>query len=142
MPVPSSVPNDQTQPETVDVVVIGGGIAGICTALELSERGLSVAVCEKGIVDPKDPDSIKKHFDFGGELLIGHLRYGTSGLFNEGSCHPFIRRSNYPTKTLMVCGNFNMTNVEELFEEEVRAPRRSARLAGKPMFSYKKFYQF
>lgn len=50
MPIPSSVPNDQTQPERVDVVVIGAGIAGICTALELSERGMSVAVCEKGIV--------------------------------------------------------------------------------------------
>ena len=73
-------------------------------------------LCEKGIVNPKDPDSIKKHFDFGGELLIGHLRYGTSGLFNEGSCHPFIRRSNYPTKTLMVCGNFNMTNSAQLVE--------------------------
>ena len=50
MPVPSPVPNEQTQPEKVDVVVIGGGIAGICTALELNERGLSVAICEKGIV--------------------------------------------------------------------------------------------
>lgn len=50
MPIPSPVPNDQTQPESVDVVVIGAGIAGICTALELSERGMSVAVCEKGIV--------------------------------------------------------------------------------------------
>ena len=50
MPIPSAVPNDQTQPERVDVIIISAGIAGICTALELAERGMSVAVCEKGIV--------------------------------------------------------------------------------------------
>ncbi len=76
-------------------------------------------LCEKGIIDPQDPESVKNHFDFGGELLVGHLRYGTSGLFNEGSCHPFIRRSNWPTKTLMVCGNFNMTNASELVDQLV-----------------------
>lgn len=73
-------------------------------------------LCEKQIIDPAKPDTVKQHFDFGGELLIGHLRYGTSGLFNEGSCHPFIRRSNWPTKTLMVAGNFNMTNAPQLVD--------------------------
>ncbi|MDA0814037.1 MAG: amidophosphoribosyltransferase, partial [Verrucomicrobia bacterium] len=64
----------------------------------------------EGAIDPQDGDSVKRHFEFGGELLMGHLRYGTSGAFDEGSCHPYIRRSNWPTKTLMVLGNFNMTN--------------------------------
>ncbi|MEP0944607.1 MAG: FAD-binding oxidoreductase [Rhizobiaceae bacterium] len=50
MPIPSAVPNDQAQPDQSDVVIIGAGIAGISTALELAERGLSVTVCEKGIV--------------------------------------------------------------------------------------------
>jgi amidophosphoribosyltransferase len=59
---------------------------------------------------------VKKHFDFGGEILVGHLRYGTSGEFDEGSCHPYLRRSNWPTRTLMVMGNFNMTNAAELNE--------------------------
>ncbi len=45
---------------------------------------------------------------------MGHLRYGTSGLFDEGSCHPYLRRTNWPTRTLMVLGNFNMTNTPEL----------------------------
>ncbi len=71
-------------------------------------------LCEQGVIDVEDSESVKEHFDFGGELLIGHLRYGTSGLFNESSCHPFVRRSNWPTKTLMVCGNFNMTNAADL----------------------------
>jgi amidophosphoribosyltransferase len=57
---------------------------------------------------------VKEHFDFGGEILIGHLRYGTSGEFDAGSCHPYLRRSNWPTRTLMVMGNFNMTNTGEL----------------------------
>jgi amidophosphoribosyltransferase len=45
---------------------------------------------------------------------MGHLRYGTSGQFAESSCHPYFRRSNWPTRNLMVCGNFNMTNTGEL----------------------------
>ena len=68
----------------------------------------------EGAIDPQDGDSVKRHFEFGGELLMGHLRYGTSGAFDEGSCHPYIRRSNWPTKTLMVLGNFNMTNAPQL----------------------------
>lgn len=67
-----------------------------------------------GILDSKDSASVKKNFNFGGEVLMGHLRYGTSGAFNEGSCHPYLRRSNWPTRTLLVLGNFNMTNAGEL----------------------------
>jgi amidophosphoribosyltransferase len=70
----------------------------------------------KGILNHKDPESVKRHFDFGGEILVGHLRYGTSGEFDEGACHPYLRRSNWPTRTLMVMGNFNMTNAAELNE--------------------------
>ncbi len=70
----------------------------------------------KGLMSPRHPESVKQHFDFGGEILIGHLRYGTSGEFDEGSCHPYLRRSNWPTRTLMVMGNFNMTNATELNE--------------------------
>ncbi|MFK7911223.1 MAG: amidophosphoribosyltransferase [Akkermansiaceae bacterium] len=71
-------------------------------------------MARKGILDPEDPDSVKNQFDFGGEVLMGHLRYGTSGEFDSGSCHPYLRRSNWPTRTLMVMGNFNMTNTGEL----------------------------
>ncbi len=65
-------------------------------------------------LDPQDPESFKTNFDFGGEILLGHLRYGTSGTFGSGGCHPYVRRTNYPTKTLMVAGNFNMTNARDL----------------------------
>ncbi len=68
----------------------------------------------KGRMDPGDPESFKKNFEFGGEVLLGHLRYGTSGSFGTGGCHPYIRRTNYPTKTMMVLGNFNMTNARDL----------------------------
>jgi amidophosphoribosyltransferase len=70
----------------------------------------------KGVMDHRNPESVKRHFDFGGEILVGHLRYGTSGVFDEGACHPYLRRSNWPTRTLMVMGNFNMTNAAELNE--------------------------
>jgi amidophosphoribosyltransferase len=68
----------------------------------------------KQILNPRCPESVKTHFDFGGEVLVGHLRYGTSGNFDVGSCHPYLRRNNWPTRTLMVMGNFNMTNAAEL----------------------------
>ena len=66
------------------------------------------------LIDPADGTSVKMHFEFGGECLMGHLRYGTSGEFGVTSLHPYVRRSNWPTKSLMVLGNFNMTNTAEL----------------------------
>ncbi len=72
------------------------------------------ALVKKGRVDPADGESVKCHFDYGAELLMGHLRYGTSGEFSTASCHPYLRRSNWPTRSLMVLGNFNMTNTKEL----------------------------
>ena len=68
----------------------------------------------RDVIDRDMPDSVKQNFDFGGEILMGHLRYGTSGEFSSGSCHPYLRRSNWPTRTLLVLGNFNMTNTAEL----------------------------
>ncbi len=71
-------------------------------------------MARKGYLDQNSAKSVKSEFDFGGEVLMGHLRYGTSGKFDAGSCHPYLRRSNWPTRTLMVQGNFNMTNAGEL----------------------------
>ena len=69
---------------------------------------------KKGVAFPEFPETIKKHFEYGGELLLGHLRYGTSGAYGSTTCHPYFRKSNWPCKNLMVAGNFNLTNVEEL----------------------------
>ncbi len=72
------------------------------------------AKVDTGEIHPEFPESVKKHFDFGGELFLGHLRYGTSGGYNLSSCHPFFRRSPWPTRNLALCGNFNLTNTAEL----------------------------
>jgi len=72
------------------------------------------ALVAKGIVHPEFPDTVKKNFDYGAEVLLGHLRYGTSGDYNESSCHPFFRRSSWPGRNLMLAGNFNLTNTREL----------------------------
>jgi amidophosphoribosyltransferase len=69
-----------------------------------------------GVIHPEFPETVKRNFDFGGELLLGHLRYGTSGGYNLSSCHPFFRRSPWPTRNLALCGNFNLTNTAELNE--------------------------
>jgi amidophosphoribosyltransferase len=63
-----------------------------------------------------DPAAIKREFELAGEVYLGHLRYGTSGDFGKGSLHPYMRRSTWPTRTLMVMGNFNLTNTDELNE--------------------------
>lgn len=65
---------------------------------------------------PKDDHILKDKFDFLGELLLGHLRYATHGSNKEGLAHPRLRANNWMTRTLLVAGNFNLTNVDELFE--------------------------
>ena len=69
---------------------------------------------DAGVVHPEFADTVKRNFDFGGELLMGHLRYGTSGGYSLSSCHPYFRRSPWPTRNLALCGNFNITNTAEL----------------------------
>ncbi len=67
----------------------------------------------------KDGEWLKKNVAFSGELLLGHLRYGTFGKNSMENCHPFLRQSNWKTKNIVVAGNFNLTNVEELFQQLV-----------------------
>lgn len=64
----------------------------------------------------KDVDYLKHHMGFTGELFLGHLRYGTFGRNSIESCHPFLRQNNWITRNLSVAGNFNLTNVDELFD--------------------------
>ena len=63
-----------------------------------------------------DVDWLKENMPFSGELFMGHLRYGTFGDNSIESCHPFLRQSNWMTKNLILAGNFNLTNVDELFD--------------------------
>ncbi|MGC6433191.1 MAG: amidophosphoribosyltransferase [Crocinitomicaceae bacterium] len=63
----------------------------------------------------KDVDFLKRNAGFTGELFLGHLRYGTFGRNSIESCHPFLRQNNWITRNLVVAGNFNLTNVDELF---------------------------
>lgn len=73
--------------------------------------------------DPEKLDDtkwLKENVAYTGELWLGHLRYGTYGGNSIESCHPFLRQNNWMTKNLVVAGNFNMTNVEELFQQLVQ----------------------
>lgn len=63
----------------------------------------------------KDVAFLKKNAGFTGELFLGHLRYGTFGRNSIENCHPFLRQNNWITRNLVVAGNFNLTNVDELF---------------------------
>jgi amidophosphoribosyltransferase len=63
------------------------------------------------------PDWIKQNVPYVGEVLMGHLRYGTHGSNSMKNIHPVLRRSNWKTRTLALAGNFNLTNVDELFRE-------------------------
>ena len=66
-----------------------------------------------------DSKELKKTFPFLGELMIGHLRYGTFGKNNIQNVHPFLRQNNWMHRNLIVAGNFNLTNVNELFDNLV-----------------------
>ncbi len=67
--------------------------------------------------EPLDAAGLKKNLPFTGELFLGHLRYGTFGNNGIDYCHPFLRQNNWMTRNLAVAGNFNLTNVDELFQQ-------------------------
>lgn len=67
----------------------------------------------------EDATWLKNNLPYTGELLLGHLRYGTHGDNSIETCHPFLRQNNWITRNLILAGNFNLTNVDELFEELV-----------------------
>lgn len=64
-----------------------------------------------------DPIFAKNNLPFAGELYMGHLRYSTTGKSGISYVHPFLRRNNWRVKNLALCGNFNLTNVDEIFED-------------------------
>ncbi|MBK0378252.1 amidophosphoribosyltransferase [Mucilaginibacter segetis] len=64
-----------------------------------------------------DAKWLKENVSFTGEVLLGHLRYGTHGKNSIESCHPFLRQNNWMTRNLVIAGNFNMTNVDELLQQ-------------------------
>lgn len=67
----------------------------------------------------KDPEWLKLNMKYLGEVMMGHLRYGTHGKNSIEACHPFLRQNNWMTRNLVLAGNFNMTNVDELFNQLV-----------------------
>ena len=79
--------------------------------------GQEIQELEKYQPDIKQhPGLMKGHLPFMGELLLGHLRYGTQGKNNVEFCHPFIKRDLMPGKNLALAGNFNLVNTDELFD--------------------------
>jgi amidophosphoribosyltransferase len=81
-----------------------------------SRIGQEIDEIEKYQPDIKNhPGLMKGHINYLGELLLGHLRYGTQGKNNVEFCHPFIKRDTIPSRNLALAGNFNLVNTEELF---------------------------
>lgn len=77
----------------------------------------------------EDPLFAKKNLPFAGEIYMGHLRYSTTGKSGLSYIHPFLRRNNWRAQNLALCGNFNLTNVQEVFNEITsigQHPRRFA----------------
>ena len=74
-------------------------------------------IAKSGTIEQtKDSTYLKSKAPFVGEVLLGHLRYGTHGGNNKDLCHPFLRENNWMSRNLMLAGNFNLTNVDELFD--------------------------
>jgi len=67
----------------------------------------------------RNADWLKRNVSYTGELLLGHLRYGTHGENSIEKCHPFLRQNNWMTRNLIMAGNFNMTNTKQLFDQLV-----------------------
>ena len=73
----------------------------------------------KGVIHPEFPDTVKDNFDYEAEVLMGHLLYGSNGAYSEENCPPFVRKSTWPARNLMIIGNFNVTNTDKLLKELV-----------------------
>ncbi|MDD4760283.1 MAG: amidophosphoribosyltransferase, partial [Bacteroidaceae bacterium] len=71
------------------------------------------------ITQRNDLDYVKERIPYAGEIYMGHLRYSTTGRSGISNVHPFLRRNNWRAKNLCLCGNFNMTNVDEIFNQIV-----------------------
>ena len=69
--------------------------------------------------DHTNAEWLKENYAFTGEVWLGHLRYGTHGKNRIENCHPFLRQNNWRSRNLVMAGNFNMTNVDELFDKLV-----------------------
>lgn len=74
-----------------------------------------------------NPQFAREELPFAGELYMGHLRYSTTGKSGLQYVHPFLRRNNWKAKNLSLCGNFNMTNVDEVFEK-IKSQGQSPRI--------------
>jgi len=74
---------------------------------------------ETGIDAVHDADWWQENVAFTGEVLLGHLRYGTHGQNEIENCHPMLRQNNWRSRNLVMAGNFNMTNVDDLFDKLV-----------------------
>jgi amidophosphoribosyltransferase len=74
---------------------------------------------EKANVENMPADEADALAPFVGEIYMGHLRYSTTGKSGISYVHPFLRRNNWKARNLMLCGNFNMTNVDEIFQSVV-----------------------
>jgi len=74
---------------------------------------------EKADVENRSAEWVEKEAPFVGEIYMGHLRYSTTGRSGLSYVHPFLRRNNWRSRNLLLCGNFNMTNVEEIFKSVV-----------------------
>lgn len=75
-----------------------------------------VSAFNKNPKNYNDGNWVKNNLLFAGELMLGHLRYGTHGSSGETFCHPFLRQNNWMTRNLVLAGNFNLTNNNEMFE--------------------------
>lgn len=87
------------------------------TALSDIFEGLAEAFEEIPKEFRDDEAYLKKYFPYAGELLLGHLRYGTYGGNSIENIHPFLRQNNWMARNLMLAGNYNVTNTEELFNQ-------------------------
>jgi amidophosphoribosyltransferase len=98
------------------------------------ERGLGSGAIQEIFGNVKDiiahsKSEREEDLPFAGEVYMGHLRYSTTGKSGISYVHPFLRRNNWRSRSLMLCGNFNMTNVNEIFQSMIsqgQHPRNSA----------------